>query len=103
MDIFTFEDATLLNDGTGIVLKEIFASRQIVIRQVLLHTGGKLEKYTENTEQLFYITEGEGTMVIQAERKRIVRGMLIRCPAKAQRSVVNSSSKDLSFLVITPQ
>ncbi len=103
MDIFTFEDGNLLSSGTGIMIKEIFTSGKVNIQQVLLHTGGKLEKYTDQNELFYYVTEGEGTMVIQAERKRITRGMLVRCPAKTQRAVTNSSSKDLAFLILKVQ
>lgn len=103
MDIFTFEEGKLLVSGTGIMIKEIFASGNIGIKQVLLHTGGKPEKHTEKNEQLYYLTEGKGTMVIKAERKRITEGMLVRCPSGVQRSVINSSSKNLSFLILTAE
>ncbi len=100
MDIFTFEEGKTVKKGTGITIKDLFTAGNITIQQVVLHTGGKLERYTASGELLYYIVEGEGTMVIQAERKRVTKGMLINCPAKVQRSVINSSSKDFSFLIM---
>ncbi len=100
MDIITFNEGKLLKEDVGIVVKELFTSGSIEIQQTTLKTGGKLDKYTAGEETLYYITEGEGTMLIKAERKRVTAGMLITCPAKALRSVINSSGKDLSFLII---
>lgn len=101
MEIFTFEEGKLFKQDTGITIKDLFSSGTIGIQQVVLNTGGKLEKYTAQKEMLYYITEGEGTILIKAERKRVMKGMLIKCPAKALRAVMNSSSRDLSFLIIT--
>ena len=100
MDIFTFEESKVLEEGIGFLFKEVVKSGKISIRQILLKTGGKLDKHKEQAEVIYYVNKGEGTMVINAERKRITEGMYIVCPAKAMRSIINSSSKDLSVIII---
>jgi len=101
MEIITFKEGEPIAQETGLTIKKLFANSGVDIRQSLIKTGGKIDKYTSDKEVLYFIVEGEGTMVIKAERKRVTAGMLIKCPPKALRAVINNSGKDLNLLIVT--
>jgi mannose-6-phosphate isomerase-like protein (cupin superfamily) len=88
----------------GSEIRELLAHRNSNIRlqslaEARLPPGGKTTPhYHPQTEEIYYILEGEGRMTIDGETSEVVPGDAIAIPPGAVHTITNAGDQTLKFL-----
>lgn len=53
-----------------------------------------------DNEELYFIVDGEGTMIVNSEKRRVSKGDLILNPPGSSHGLINDSGATLSILVV---
>lgn len=70
---------------------------------VTLKPGGELIPHTHEVLEVFYIIEGQGSALVNGERKPVNNGTIIIAPPGSEHGLVNIGDGDLKlFAVFSP-
>ena len=104
MDVINLQDTEPFITKDGSEIRELLAHRNSSIRQQSLAearvpVGATTELHLHpKTEEIYYILEGEGLMVINQEERRVRPGDAIAIPPGAQHQITNDGTVSLRFL-----
>ncbi len=104
MDIHNIEEIAPFITKDGSEIRELLAYRNSVIRhqslaEARLPVGGSTqEHYHPKTEEIYYITAGQGRMRIESEMREVKIGDAIAIPAGQKHKIWNTSSEVLKLL-----
>ena len=70
--------------------------------EVILDPGAGLKMHGHKIEEVFFITEGTGTVVIDGEATTVEQGGAILLPAGSKHTMLNKSQKPLRFAFFHP-
>lgn len=65
---------------------------------VIVEKGKATDPHKHELHEVFFITEGRGTMYIQGEEKIVEIGDVIYIPPNQEHTITNSNEEDLVFL-----
>lgn len=89
--------------GTSIELvnSTLSGSKLLSIAIILLEPANKSTRhFHKNTEEVYYILEGEGEILIDDMKSRIVSGDTILLPIGSKHQIINTGNKLLKFISI---
>ena len=66
----------------------------------LLPAGSTLETHVGRSEEIYYITHGQGLFQVGVETARCQEGDAIHAPAGVEHGLVNNSHEPVEYLVI---
>ncbi|MSU61633.1 MAG: cupin domain-containing protein [Pedosphaera sp.] len=104
MDIRNIEGVAPFITKDGSEIRELLAYRNSVIRQqslaeARLAAGGSTqEHYHKMTEEIYYITSGEGLIKIEGEAREVKAGDAIAIPPGQKHKIWNTGSEILKLL-----
>jgi mannose-6-phosphate isomerase-like protein (cupin superfamily) len=104
MDIRKLDEVPAFTTKDGSEIRELLAHRNSVIQkqslaEARLPVGGSTqEHYHPKTEEIYYITHGEGKMRIGEEEQRVVVGDAIAIPPGERHKIWNDGQETLRFL-----
>lgn len=104
MDIRKLEEVPAFTTKDGSEIRELLAHRNSVIRkqslaEARLPVGGSTqEHYHPETEEIYYITHGQGRMRIGNEEQRVMVGDAIAIPPGEPHKIWNDGQETLRFL-----
>src|SRR5690242_9201521 len=99
MDIRNLEDMTPFTTKDGSEIRELLAYRNSVIRyqslaEARLPAGASTqEHYHPKTEEIYYITHGQGRMRIEGELREVKPGDAIAIPPGQKHKIWNTGSE----------
>ena len=104
MDIKNLQDVPAFITKDGSEIRELLAHRNSVIRQQSLAEASipagsaTQEHYHRKTEEIYFITEGEGRMRIEGEERPVRIGDAIAIPPGQNHKIWNTGSTVLKLL-----
>src|SRR5262245_18101738 len=104
MDIWNVDDVPAFITKSGSEIRELLAYRNSVIRrqslaEARLPMGGSTqEHYHPNTEEIYYITSGQGRMRIDTDVCEVEAGDAIAIPAGQKHKIWNTGRETLKLL-----
>ncbi len=66
----------------------------------VLKPGGMIEAHVDPYEEIYYVLQGEGIMMVEGEKQRVKPGDAIWIPFGSPHSVENDGDEDCVVLVI---
>ena len=73
-------------------------SKNLSITLVEMGIKGIQKIHSHKPEQIYYILEGEGTMTVNNEEKKVIPGDCIFIPSNSNHGLVNTGNKKLIYL-----
>src|SRR5688572_5110128 len=104
MDIKNISDVPSFTTKDGSEIRELLAYRNSCIRaqslaEARLPVGGATEEqYHIKTEEIYYITDGEGRMCIEGETCEVKPGDAIAIPPGQKHKICNTGTETLRLL-----
>lgn len=104
MDVTNLDSVPAFVTKDGSTIRELLAHRNSSIRKQSLAearvTPGSStqEHYHAVTEEIYYITHGQGQMQIEGERRDVKPGDAIAIPPGKRHKIWNTGSEDLRLL-----
>jgi len=104
MDIKNLNQVPAFTTKDGSEIRELLAYRNSTVRrqslaEARLPVGGSTqEHYHPNTEEIYYITAGQGRMRIEAETHAVQAGDAIAIPPGLKHKIWNTGSETLRLL-----
>ena len=104
MDVKNIADVPSFTTKDGSEIRELLAYRNSNIRaqslaEARLPMGGATqEHYHINTEEIYYITHGQGRMCIEGEMREVKIGDAIAIPPGLKHKIWNTGSETLRLL-----
>ena len=78
-------------------------NENVVVRLAKLMPGGEILPHTHKNQETFYFLDGEGSVLINGERKRVGKGELVNAPAGCEHGIINDTGKEiLLYCVFSP-
>jgi quercetin dioxygenase-like cupin family protein len=77
----------------------IFSSPKLEVVHLSMEPGQKIEPHANPVDVLFYIIEGDGTMIYKSEEHLVKEGMSVFIDKGEVRGLINHSEKKLRVLV----
>ena len=74
-----------------------------VMRQFTLESSGHTPKHSHPWPHINYITEGEGTLLLDGKEHSLTRGSVAYVPAGVEHQFSNPASGSFSFICIVPK
>ncbi len=84
----------------GVHASRIYDNEHAQAVHILLRPGESLKRHVTPVDVFFYVLEGEGTVEIGEERRRVGRDNLVESPAHIPHRWMNGGEKDLRVLVV---
>lgn len=81
-------------------LLEKSENEYVEIRIVKVMPGGEIIPHTHKNNEYFYLLEGEGSALINGERKRVKKGDLIFAPAGIEHGLLNDTDAEIKLYCI---
>ncbi len=104
MDVINRENVPAFTTKDTSTIREILAPRNSAIVQqslaeATLASGARTQAHRHpQTEEIYYILSGSGTMAIEGEQQAVTVGDGIAIPAGARHQILNTGGQDLVFL-----
>lgn len=104
MDIINRDNAPPFTTKDGSTIREILAYRNSSIRNQSLAEAtlppntSTQAHFHPNTEEIYYILQGEGLMALEQERAVVRQGDGIAIPPGTKHQIRNTGGRDLVFL-----
>lgn len=104
MDVRSIDQVPAFTTKDGSEIRELLASRNSAIRnqtlaEARLPPGASTAAHHHvQTEEIYYILEGEGLMQIGDEAQAVTAGDAIAIPPRALHKITNTGSRMLKFL-----
>ncbi len=73
-----------------------------MVGEVILDPGASLKMHNHKIEEVFFITEGTGTVVIDGDTSTAEEGSAVLLPAGSKHTMINKSQKPLRFSFFHP-
>jgi quercetin dioxygenase-like cupin family protein len=78
-------------------------NQNVIVRLAKILPGGEILPHTHKNQETFYFLEGEGSVLINGERKRVKKGELVNAPAGCEHGILNDTSEEiLLYCVFSP-
>jgi quercetin dioxygenase-like cupin family protein len=75
----------------------------VMIRVAKIMPGGEILPHTHKNQETFYFLEGEGSVLVNGERRRIGKGELVNAPAGSEHGIINDTDREiLLYCVFSP-
>lgn len=81
-----------------LVSEEATGAKHITTTLVEMEPGGKQHVHSHDTEQSYFILQGNGTMTVGNETAEVKEGMSVFIPSNEPHGLVNDSSGVLIYL-----
>jgi len=92
-------EAYVTKDGSTI--RELHHTELQSLAEATLEPGQATERhYHGRSEEIYVLTKGSGSMEIEGETRRVVKGDTILIPAGARHTLENDGTSELTFLCI---
>jgi mannose-6-phosphate isomerase-like protein (cupin superfamily) len=104
MDIVNLADCQAFITKDGSQIRELLSHRNSTIRkqslaEATVPPGSITQRHLHpKTEEIYYILEGHGLMLMEAEQRAVGPGDAIAIPPGAQHAIQNTGSTPLRFL-----
>ena len=104
MDIHNIDRAAAFTTKDGSEIRELLAHRNSCIRnqslaEARLPAGrATMPHLHPQAEEIYYIIEGQGEMILAHEKRTVVPGDAIAIPPGIPHQIINEASEPLSFL-----
>ncbi|MEK6270370.1 MAG: cupin domain-containing protein [Planctomycetales bacterium] len=104
MDIHNIDRAAAFTTKDGSEIRELLAHRNSCIRnqslaEARLPAGrATMPHLHPQAEEIYYIIEGQGEMILAHEKRTVVPGDAIAIPPGVPHQIINEASEPLSFL-----
>lgn len=104
MDVFNLDQVPAFITKDGSEIRELLAYRNSVIRlqslaEARLPVGASTQEHRHlKTEEIYYITHGQGRMIIDGESREVGPGDAIAIPPGASHQLTNTGSEVLRLL-----
>ncbi|MDI6873453.1 cupin domain-containing protein [Candidatus Solincola sp.] len=100
MKVVNAMEAEAIPNPHGVHASRIYDTDHAQAVHILLRPGESLKRHVTPVDVFFYVLEGEGTVEIGEERKRVGRDTLVESPARIPHRWVNDGEGDLRILVV---
>lgn len=80
--------------------RALFTGRQLQLVIMSLQPGQEIGTEVHEVDQLIYIVEGKGRVVLDGERVQIENGMVVCVPAGVQHNVINAMGDAMKLFTI---
>ena len=100
MKITNSENSASIQNAHGIDAKQIFSSEHGVIMYLKLHAKESLKPHITPVDVAFYILEGNPTIMIGKEKKKVKKDVLIESPKDIPHCIYNETNSVCRILVI---
>lgn len=78
-------------------------NENVIIKVVKIMPGGEILPHIHKNQETFFFLEGEGSVLVNGERRRVGKGGLVNVPAGSEHGVVNDTDKEiLLYCVFSP-
>lgn len=78
-------------------------NEHVVVRLARILPGGEIMPHTHKNQETFYFLEGEGSVLVNGERKRVKKGELVNAPAGCEHGILNDTDREiLLYCVFSP-
>ncbi|MBC7247473.1 MAG: cupin domain-containing protein [Actinobacteria bacterium] len=84
----------------GVHAAKIYDTEHAQAVHILLRPGESLKRHITPVDVFFYVLEGEGTVEVGDERRRVGRDHLVKSPARLPHRWINDGERDLRVLVV---
>ena len=104
MDIHNIDRAAAFTTKDGSEIRELLAHRNSCIRnqslaEARLPAGrATMPHFHPQAEEIYYIIEGQGEMILAHEKRTVVPGDAIAIPPGVPHQIINEASEPLIFL-----
>lgn len=99
MKITSFRKEEDYKTAHGVDVKQIYNTEHAQINHITLQAGEALKPHITPVDALFYILEGEPTMLIGEERVKVKQDDVIDSPKDIVHCVYNETDKVVRFTV----
>ncbi len=93
-------NAPPLPNPHGVKASRIYDTEHAQVVHILLGPGESLKRHVTPVDVFFYVLEGEGTVEIGEETRRVVKDTLVESPARVPHRWTNDGHGDLRILVV---
>lgn len=81
--------------------KEDFKSNILYVREIILPPHSSVGDHRhEGDEELYYISEGSGKIILDGKEKKVTEGDTILTKSGSTHGLINDSEKPLRFFVV---
>lgn len=78
-------------------------NQHVVVRLAKILPGGEILPHTHKNQETMFFLEGEGSVLVNGERKRVKMGELVNAPAGCEHGILNDTQKELLlYCVFSP-
>lgn len=100
MQIRNYSQSKTHNNPHGIEAKQLYETNHAVIMHLKLAPGEKLKPHITPVDVAFYVLEGNPSIKIGKEKKRVKTDDLIESPKDIVHCIYNETNKDVRVLVM---
>lgn len=97
------QETTYIAHGGGIA-RMLLTNRELTsmlfLADASLAPGKTIEAHIDPYEEIYYILDGEGIMMVGEDEKRVKKGDSIWIPMGKKHSLLNDTNENTSFLVV---
>ena len=97
------QETTYIAHGGGIarmLLTNKELRSMLFLADASLAPGKTIETHIDPYEEIYYILEGEGVMMVGDDERRVKKGDAIWIPMGEKHSLVNDTNENTGFLVV---
>jgi len=104
MNVITVSDAAIAQTPHKVDIRKLFDSEHVQLVHIKLEPGEALKKHITPVDVTFYVLEGEGTVLIGDETRKVGPDTIVESPKKIVHTWINEGSATFRVLVIkTPR
>jgi len=100
MKVVDVKQAETTPNPHGVQAARVYDTEHAQAVHILLRPGESLKRHATPVDVFFYVLEGEGTVEIGEERRRVGRDILVESPAHIPHLWVNDGQEDLRILAV---
>ncbi|MBC7253150.1 MAG: cupin domain-containing protein [Actinobacteria bacterium] len=100
MKVVDVRQAETTPNPHGVQAARVYDTEHAQAVHILLRSGESLKRHVTPVDVFFCVLEGEGTVEIGEERRRVGQDTLVESPARIPHRWVNDGAGDLRVLVV---
>jgi mannose-6-phosphate isomerase-like protein (cupin superfamily) len=80
--------------------RALFTAKHMQLVVMCLQPGEEIGTEVHDVDQLIYIVDGEGRVVLDGRDEKVVKGMVVCVPAGVQHDVITENGEAMKFFTI---
>jgi len=100
LKINNYQEMEKIKTVHGVSIKQMYESSHAVINHILLKSGESLKPHVTPVDAIFYILEGNPTVMVGNEKRLVTKDDMIESPENVPHCLFNESSGLARILVI---